>query len=126
MRDKVSSVFKNAASEASRNASDEEQIWETLRAFIIFGLIIEVLILFILSVDMQIELLGMQIAYTAAIIGAPIFILGLVILILGNKNLNRNKSNLIALFEFATDFDKHHLNRLIVDAFHVLLQSHQP
>ena len=86
MRDKVSSVFKNAASEASRNASDEEQIWETLRAFIIFGLIIEVLILFILSVlDMQIELLGMQIAYTAAIIGAPIFILGLVILILGNK-----------------------------------------
>ena len=86
MRDKVSSVFKNAASEASRNASDEEQIWETLRAFIIFGLIIEVLILFILSVlDMQVELLGMQIAYTAAIIGAPIFILGLVILILGNK-----------------------------------------
>ena len=86
MRDKVSSVFKNAASEASRNASDEEQIWETLRAFIVFGLIIEVLILFILSVlDMQIELLGMQIAYTAAIIGAPIFILGLVILILGNK-----------------------------------------
>ena len=86
MRDKVSSVFKNAASEASRNASDEEQIWETLRAFIIFGLIIEVLILFILSVlDMQIELLGMQIAYTAAIIGAPIFILGLVILIIGNK-----------------------------------------
>ena len=86
MRDKVSSVFKNAASEASRNASDEEQIWETLRAFIIFGLIIEVLILFILSVlDMQIELLGMQVAYTAAIIGAPIFILGLVILILGNK-----------------------------------------
>ena len=86
MRDKVSSIFKNAASEASRNASDEEQIWETLRAFIIFGLIIEVLILFILSVlDMQIELLGMQIAYTAAIIGAPIFILGLVILILGNK-----------------------------------------
>ena len=58
MRDKVSSVFKNAASEASRNASDEEQIWETLRAFIIFGLIIEVLILFILSVlDMQVELL---------------------------------------------------------------------
>ena len=86
MRDKVSSVFKNAASEASRNASDEEQIWETLRAFIIFGLIIEVLILFILSVlDMQIELLGMQVAYTAAIIGAPIFILGLVILIIGNK-----------------------------------------
>ena len=86
MRDKVSSVFKNAASEASRNASDEEQIWETLRAFIIFGLIIEVLILFILSVlDMQIDLFGMQIAYTAAIIGAPIFILGLVILILGNK-----------------------------------------
>jgi len=86
MRDKVSSVFKNAASEASRNASDEEQIWETLRAFIVFGLIIEVLILFILSVlDMQIELLGMQIAYTAAIIGAPIFILGLVILIIGNK-----------------------------------------
>ena len=86
MRDKVSSVFKNAASEASRNASDEEQIWETLRAFIVFGLIIEVLILFILSVlDMQVELLGMQIAYTAAIIGAPIFILGLVILILGNK-----------------------------------------
>ena len=86
MRDKVSSVFKNAASEASRNASDEEQIWETLRAFIIFGLIIEVLILFILSVlDMQVELFGMQIAYTAAIIGAPIFILGLVILILGNK-----------------------------------------
>ena len=86
MRDKVSSVFKNAASEASRNASDEEQIWETLRAFIVFGLIIEVLILFILSVlDMQFELLGMQIAYTAAIIGAPIFILGLVILIIGNK-----------------------------------------
>ena len=86
MRDKVSSVFKNAASEASRNASDEEQIWETLRAFIVFGLIIEALILFILSVlDMQVELLGMQIAYTAAIIGAPIFILGLVILILGNK-----------------------------------------
>ena len=86
MRDKVSSVFKNAASEASRNASDEEQIWETLRAFIVFGLIFEVLILFILSVlDMQIELLGMQIAYTAAIIGAPIFILGLVILIIGNK-----------------------------------------
>ena len=86
MRDKVSSVFKNAASEASRNASDEEQIWETLRAFIVFGLIIEVLILFILSVlDMQIELLGMQIAYTVAIIGAPIFILGLVILIIGNK-----------------------------------------
>ena len=86
MRDKVSSVFKNAASEASRNASDEEQIWETLRAFIVFGLIIEVLIVFILSVlDMQFELLGMQIAYTAAIIGAPIFILGLVILIIGNK-----------------------------------------
>ena len=86
MREKVSSVLKNAASEASRNASDEEQIWETLRAFIVFGLIIEVLILFILSVlDMQIELLGMQIAYTAAIIGAPIFILGLVILIIGNK-----------------------------------------
>ena len=86
MRDKVSSVFKNAASEASRNASDEEQIWETLRAFIVFGLIVEVLILFILSVlDMQVELLGMQIAYTAAIIGAPIFILGLVILIIGNK-----------------------------------------
>ena len=35
--------------------------------------------------NMQIELLGMQVAYTAAIIGAPIFILGLVILILGNK-----------------------------------------
>ena len=86
MRDKVSSVFKNAASEASRNASDEEQIWEPLRAFIIFGLIIEVLILFILSdLDMQIELLGMQISYTAEIIGAPIFILGLVILIIGNK-----------------------------------------
>ena len=86
MRDKVSSVFKNAASEASRNASDEEQIWETLRAFIVFGLIVEVLILFILSVlHMQVELLGMQIAYTAAIIGAPIFILGLVILIIGNK-----------------------------------------
>ena len=92
MRDKVSSVFKNAASEASRNASDEEQIWETLRAFIVFGLIIEVLILFILSVlDMQVELLGMQIAYTAAIIGAPIFILGLVILIIGNKKFKSEK-----------------------------------
>ncbi len=47
---------------------------------------VEVLILFILSVlDIEIELFGMQIAYTAAIIGAPIFILGIVILILGNR-----------------------------------------
>ena len=86
MRDKVSSVLKNAASEASRNARDEEQIWEILRGLIVFSLIAEVLILFILSVlDIEIELFGMQIAYTAAIIGAPIFILGIVILILGNR-----------------------------------------
>ena len=86
MRDKVSSVLKNAASEASRNASDEEQIWDSIRGFIVFGLILEVLILFILSVlDIESELFGMQIAYTAAIIGAPIFILGIIILILGNR-----------------------------------------
>ena len=86
MKGKVSSVFKNASSEAARNASDEEQIWEILRGLIVFSLIAEVLILFILSVlDIEIELFGMQIAYTAAIIGAPIFILGIVILILGNR-----------------------------------------
>ena len=62
MRDKVSSVLKNAASEASRNASDEEQIWEILRGLIVFSLIAEVLILFILSVlDIEIEFFGMQI-----------------------------------------------------------------
>ena len=82
----MSSALKNAASEASRNASDEEQIWESLRGIIVFVLIVEVLILFMLSVlDIQYELFGMQIAYTAAIIGIPIFIMGVVILTLGNK-----------------------------------------
>ena len=86
MRDKMSSVLKNVASEASRNASDEEQIWESIRGIIVFALIFEVVILFLLSVlDIQYELFGMQIVYTAAIIGAPIFILGIVLLNLGNK-----------------------------------------
>ena len=86
----MSSVLKNATSEAARNASDEEQIWESLRGFIVFGLIIEVLILFILSVlDIQYELLGMQIAYTAAIIGIPIFVLGVVALTWGNNKFKK-------------------------------------
>ena len=86
MKEKVSSVFKNASSEASRNATDEEQIWESLRGLIVFGLVIEVVILFMLSVlDIQYELLGMQIAYTAAIIGVPIFLGGCMILTWGNK-----------------------------------------
>jgi uncharacterized integral membrane protein len=86
MREKMSSALKNAASEASRNTSDEEQIWESLRGIIVFVLIVEVLILFMLSVlDIQYELFGMQIAYTAAIIGIPIFIMGVVLLTLGNK-----------------------------------------
>jgi len=90
MRERMSSVLKNATSEAARNASDEEQIWESLRGFIVFGLIIEVLILFILSVlDIQYELLGMQIAYTAAIIGIPIFILGVVALTWGNNKFKQ-------------------------------------
>ena len=73
----MSSVLKNVASEASRNASDEEQIWESIRGIIVFALIFEVVILFLLSVlDIQYELFGMQIAYTGAIIGIPIFILG--------------------------------------------------
>ncbi len=86
MREKVTTALKNATVEASRNASDEEEIWESLRGFIVLGLIVEVVVLFILSVlDIQYELLGMQIAYTAAIIGTPLFILGVVALILGNK-----------------------------------------
>jgi len=86
MKEKVSSVFKNASSEAARNATDEEQIWESLRGLIVFGLVIEVVILFMLSVlDIQYELLGMQIAYTAAIIGVPIFLAGCMILTWGNK-----------------------------------------
>jgi len=86
MRERVSSVLKNATSEAARNASDEEQIWESLRGFIVFGLIVEVLILFILSVlDIQYELLGMQIAYTAAVIGIPFFLLGVGVLTWGNN-----------------------------------------
>ncbi|HJM44488.1 MAG TPA: hypothetical protein QF644_00885 [Candidatus Poseidoniaceae archaeon] len=90
MRERMSSVLKNATSEATRNASDEEQIWESLRGFIVFGLIIEVLILFILSVlDIQYELLGMQIAYTAAIIGIPIFVLGVVALTWGNNKFKK-------------------------------------
>ena len=40
MKEKVSSVFKNASSEAARNASDEEQIWESLRGLIVFGLVV--------------------------------------------------------------------------------------
>ena len=83
--DKMSSVLKNVASEASRNASDEEQIWESIRGIIVFALIFEVVILFLLSVlDIQYELFGMQIAYTCAIIGIPFFIIGLVILTVGN------------------------------------------
>ena len=86
MKDKVSSIFKNANSEASRNATDEEQIWESLRGLIIFILVIEVIFLFLLSVlDIQFELLGMQIAYTAVIIGAPLFIIGIILLNWGNK-----------------------------------------
>ncbi len=86
----MSSVLKNATSEAARNASDEEQIWESLRGFIVFGLIIEVLILFILSVlDIEYELFGMQIAYTAAIIGVPIFVLGVVALTWGNNKFKK-------------------------------------
>ena len=81
----MSSVLKNVASEASRNASDEEQIWESIRGIIVFALIFEVVILFLLSVlDIQYELFGMQIAYTCAIIGIPFFIIGLVILTVGN------------------------------------------
>jgi len=86
MKEKVSSVFKNASSEAARNATDEEQIWESIRGLIVFGLVIEVVILFLLSVlDIQYELFGMQIAYTAAIIGVPIFVGGCMILTWGNK-----------------------------------------
>tara|TARA_B100001115_G_C15841046_1_gene421720 strand:- start:14 stop:289 length:276 start_codon:yes stop_codon:yes gene_type:complete len=86
MKDKVSSIFKNANSEASRNATDEEQIWESLRGLIIFILVIEVIFLFLLSVlDIQFELFGMQIAYTAVIIGAPLFIIGIILLNWGNK-----------------------------------------
>ena len=91
MKEKVSSIFKNATSEASRNASDEEQIWESLRGFIIFILVVEVIFLFLLSVlDIQFELLGMQIAYTAVIIGAPIFIIGILILTWGNKKFKND------------------------------------
>ena len=90
MRERMSSVLKNATSEAARNASDEEQIWESLRGFIVFGLIIEVLILFILSVlDIEYELFGMQIAYTAAIIGVPIFVLGVGALTWGNNKFKK-------------------------------------
>ena len=79
MKEKVSSVFKNASSEAAKNASDEEQIWESLRGLIVFGLVVEVLTLFLLSVlDIQYELFGMQIAYTAAVIGVPIFVVGCI------------------------------------------------
>ena len=82
----MQSILQNATSEASRNTSDEEQIWESLRGLIIFALVVEVIFLFILSVlDIQYELLGMQIAYTAVIIGAPIFILGVIVLTWGNK-----------------------------------------
>tara|TARA_B100001123_G_C15169417_1_gene970765 strand:- start:831 stop:1097 length:267 start_codon:yes stop_codon:yes gene_type:complete len=88
----MSNVLRNANTEASRNTSDEEQIWESIRGLIILVLIIDVLILFVLSVvDMEYELFGMQIAYTAAIIGAPIFILGLVILTIGNKKFKAEK-----------------------------------
>ena len=91
MREKMTTALKNATTEASRNATDEEQIWESLRGLIVLGLIIEVAILFALSVlDLQYELFGMQIAYTAAIIGAPLFILGVTILTLGNRKFKSN------------------------------------
>ena len=91
MREKMTTALKNATTEASRNASDEEEIWESLRGLIVLGLIIEVIFLFALSVlDLQYELFGMQIAYTAAIIGAPIFILGVTILTLGNRKFKSN------------------------------------
>jgi hypothetical protein len=91
MRERMTTALKNATTEASRNTTDEEQIWESLRGFIVLGLIIEVTILFALSVlDLQYELLGMQIAYTAAIIGAPLFILGVTILTLGNRKFKSN------------------------------------
>ena len=87
----MTAALKNATTEASRNASDEEEIWESLRGLIVLGLIIEVIFLFVLSVlDLQYELGGMQIAYTAAIIGAPIFILGFIILTLGNRKFKSN------------------------------------
>ena len=87
----MATALKNATTEASRNATDEEQIWESLRGLIVLGLIIEVAILFALSVlDLQYELFGMQIAYTAAIIGAPLFILGVTILTLGNRKFKSN------------------------------------
>ena len=90
MKEKMSNILKNATSEASRNASDEEQIWESLRGLIIFALIIEVVFLFLLSVlDIQYELFGMQIAYTAVIIGAPVFLIGVGLLTWGNKKFKQ-------------------------------------
>jgi len=90
MKEKMSNILKKATSEASRNASDEEQIWESLRGLIIFVLVIEVVFLFLLSVlDIQYELLGMQIAYTAVVIGAPIFIIGIATLTWGNKKFKQ-------------------------------------
>jgi len=91
MRERMTTALKNATTEASRNTTDEEQIWESLRGLIVLGLIIEVAILFALSVlDLQYELFGMQIAYTAAIIGAPLFILGVTILTFGNRKFKSN------------------------------------
>ena len=90
MKEKMSNILKKATSEASRNASDEEQIWESLRGLIIFVLVIEVVFLFLLSVlDIQYELLGMQIAYTAVVIGTPIFIIGIATLTWGNKKFKQ-------------------------------------
>ena len=90
MKEKMSNILKKSTSEASRNASDEEQIWESLRGLIIFALVIEVVFLFLLSVlDIQYELLGMQIAYTAVVIGAPILIIGIATLTWGNKRFKQ-------------------------------------
>ena len=68
-----------------RLKTDEEEIWEGMRTLIVVFLVLLVSGLFVLSIlDLQYELLGMQIAYTAALISLPLFLAAVVILSIGH------------------------------------------
>ena len=68
-----------------RLKTDEEEIWEGMRTLIVAFLVLLVCGLFVLSVlDLQYELFGMQIAYTAALISLPFFLGAVVILSIGH------------------------------------------
>ena len=86
----INPVIKGLAEskkEAERQRTDQEEIWEATRGFLVASLYTLFITLLLLNIlDINYELLGMPVAYASIVICLPlIFLCGVVILIGDHK-----------------------------------------